>query len=67
MLLNADIRRTIEKEIESLEKSLASGAASDYAHYRELVGMVAGMQRASELAVEVVKQRVEFPDDDDEE
>ena len=44
-------------EIERLKVSLGQGAAEDYAHYRQLVGSIPGLEWARENLTTLIKKR----------
>ena len=44
-------------EIERLKVSLGQGAAEDYAHYRQLVGSIQGLEWSRENLTTLIKKR----------
>jgi hypothetical protein len=44
-------------EIERLKVSLGQGAAEDYAHYRQLVGSIQGLEWSRENLTNLIKKR----------
>jgi hypothetical protein len=38
------LRNKIEEDISSAQRHLGGGAAKDYAHYREVVGLIRGLE-----------------------
>jgi hypothetical protein len=50
---HAELEARINIAVENRSKSIASGAASDYAHYRENVGYILGLQEALKLCDDI--------------
>jgi len=46
------------EEIERLKVSLSNGVAEDFAHYRQLVGSVQGLEWARTNLTEIIKKRM---------
>ena len=44
-------------EIERLKTSLGDGSAEDYAHYRQVVGSIQGLEWARGNLTEIIKKR----------
>lgn len=59
----SDIRKQIQEQIDIQKNSLAYGAASTYSEYQHAVGYVAGLEDALAIAIDVLKQKVEFDDE----
>jgi len=49
----------LQKEIENIKNSLAYGASSDYASYREQVGRIAGIETSINLIKDYLKKYIE--------
>ena len=45
-------------EIERLKTSLGDGSAEDYAHYRQIVGSIQGLEWARTNLTEIIKKRM---------
>lgn len=65
MLISTDIRRGIEEKIKDVKNSLANGAASDYSEYKYLVGYLSGLSGATEIAVDIINQRLKIDNDEE--
>lgn len=50
---HAALEARIKEAVENRSKSIAAGAATDYAHYRENVGYVLGLQDALKLCDDI--------------
>ena len=50
-----DVIQSYNKEIEGLKNSLASGSMEDYAHYRQLVGSISGIEWSRQELTEIIK------------
>lgn len=50
---HSQLERKINEAVENRSRSIASGAASDYAHYKENVGYILGLQEALKLCDEI--------------
>ena len=46
------------EEIERLKVSLSNGVAEDFAHYRQLVGSIQGLEWARTNLTEIIKKRM---------
>jgi hypothetical protein len=57
-----EVRKAIQAQRVQIEQALASGAATDWAAYKRLVGQVEGMNIAEEAVVNALK--TEFRDED---
>ena len=53
------------KEIETLKNSLASGSMEDYAHYRQLVGSISGIEWARQQLTDIIKRRHHADDEEE--
>ena len=54
-----------EAEQASFEQTVISGAAQDYAQYRELCGLIRGLETAKREIKDLAKNYMEDDDDDD--
>ena len=63
MLWN-EIDRVLQKEMQSLKNSLASGSASDYHSYTNAVGRIAGIEWAREEIKHIVNTMI-YEDDEE--
>ncbi len=52
------------EEINRLRISLSQGVAEDYAHYRQIVGSISGIEWARDNLSHILKQRMYKEDDD---
>ena len=52
------------KEIGKLQNSLGDGMAEDYAHYRQVVGSIVGIQWARDNLTSIYKKRLQMEDDE---
>lgn len=59
-----DLDRNIQTDCSQRNISLGAGGAADYARYKELCGINAGMARAVNMAREMLRQ-VELSEDED--
>lgn len=50
------LEEKILQEVDNRSKSIASGGASDYPHYRENVGYITGLQAALALCEEIERE-----------
>lgn len=57
-MLWEEIDRHLQKEIELLKNSLASGAASDYASYMNSVGRISGLEYARAEVKDIVNKMI---------
>jgi len=57
-MLWEEIDRTLQKEIDLIKNSLASGASSDYASYMNSVGRIAGLEWAKSEVKNVVNKMI---------
>lgn len=53
----------IDRQREAIKDSLASGAAKDYAHYRELVGVIRGLDSVRRYVEDLSQSFMETYDD----
>ena len=51
-------------EINKLKTTLSSGSAEDYAHYRQLVGAISGIEWARNNLTSIIKKRIYQEDDE---
>ena len=59
-----EVITTYNKEIETLKNSLASGSMEDYAHYRQLVGSISGIEWSRQQLTEIIKRRQHSDEED---
>ena len=59
-----EVVQEFNDEIQKLRITLASGAAEDYAHYRQLVGSIQGLEWARSNLTEIIKQRTYAADEE---
>jgi hypothetical protein len=57
-MLWEEIDRHLQKEIDLLKNSLASGAASDYASYMNSVGRISGLEYARAEIKDIVNKMI---------
>lgn len=57
-MLWEEIDRHLQKEIELVKNSLASGAASDYASYMNSVGRISGLEYARAEVKNIVNKMI---------
>ena len=60
-----DVIQSYNKEIEGLKNSLASGSIEDYAHYRQLVGSISGIEWSRQQLTDILKRRQYSDDEED--
>ena len=53
-----EVVQEFNQEIERLKASLGDGAAEDFAHYRQLVGSIQGLDWARRNLTEIIKKRM---------
>lgn len=53
----------ITAHIGAVADSLASGAAKDYAEYRDLCGLIRGLETAKREVTDLAQQQMELDDD----
>ena len=53
-----EVVQEFNEEIERLKVSLGDGVAEDFAHYRQLVGSVKGLEGARTNLTEIIKKRM---------
>ena len=53
-----EVVQEFNQEIERLKASLGDGAAEDFAHYRQLVGSIQGLDWARTNLTEIIKKRM---------
>ena len=53
-----------EEKILDLKNSLASGSMEDYAHYRQLVGSINGIEWSRQQLTEIIKRRQHLDEED---
>ncbi|MEE8381494.1 MAG: hypothetical protein V3R78_06435 [Thermodesulfobacteriota bacterium] len=51
-------------EINKLKTTLGNGSAEDYAHYRQLVGAISGIEWARNNLTSIIKKRIYQEDDE---
>jgi len=57
-MLWEEIDKHLQKEIDLLKNSLASGAASDYASYMNSVGRISGLEYAKSEVKNIVNKMI---------
>ena len=60
-----EVIQEFNEEIQRLRLSLGNGTADDYAHYRQLVGSIQGLEWARINLNDIVKKRI-FSEEDEE-
>ena len=60
-----EVITSYNKEIETLKNSLASGSMEDYAHYRQLVGSISGIEWSRQQLTDILKRRHHADDEED--
>jgi hypothetical protein len=63
-MLIEEIHKTLQKEIDAVKNSLASGAASDYHTYMNSVGRISGLEWAK-AEVKNIVNKVMYDDDEE--
>jgi|TARA_A100000172_G_scaffold36331_1_gene22045 hypothetical protein len=53
-----EVVQEFNEEIERLKVSLSNGVAEDFAHYRQLVGSIQGLEWARTNLTEIIKTRM---------
>ena len=53
---HAKLEARINEAVENRAKSIASGAATDYAHYKENVGYILGLQDALKICDDIASE-----------
>jgi thymidylate synthase ThyX len=59
-----EVVQEFNEEIQKLRTTLASGAAEDYSHYRQLVGSIQGLEWARGNLTEIIKKRTYAEDEE---
>lgn len=59
MTLNELLIKELQKEIEAVKNSLAYGGVSDYASYRESVGVIHGIEKSIGIIKEITSKYIE--------
>ena len=59
-----EVIQEVNAEIQKLRITLSSGAAEDYAHYRQLVGSIQGLECARGNLTEIIKKRTYAEDEE---
>ena len=63
-MLIQEIDKILQKEIDAVKNSLASGAASDYASYMNAVGRISGLEWAKAETKNIINKMV-YEDEED--
>lgn len=63
-MLWEEIDRVLQKEIDLIKNSLASGAASDYASYMNSVGRISGLEWSRAEVKNIVNKMI-YEDDEE--
>ena len=58
MNIYEEISQEYDKQIEELKNLLASGSASSYADYRQIVGRIEGIELSKDNLINIVKTRI---------
>ena len=53
-----EVVQGFNSEIERLKTSLGDGSAEDYAHYRQVVGSIQGLEWARNNLTDIIKKRM---------
>ena len=53
-----EVVQGFNSEIERLKTSLGDGSPEDYAHYRQVVGSIQGLEWARNNLTEIIKKRI---------
>jgi len=59
-----EVIQEFNEEIQKLRLTISGGAAEDYAHYRQLVGSIQGLEWARDNLTEIIKKRT-YADDEE--
>ena len=59
-----EVLQSYNKEIDTLKNSLASGSIEDYAHYRQVVGSISGIEWSQQQIKNILK-RIQHSDDEE--
>ena len=51
-------------EINNLRTALSNGSAGDYAHYRQMVGSISGIEWARDNLTNIIKKRMYMEDEE---
>ncbi len=51
-------------EINNLRTALSNGSAEDYAHYRQMVGSISGIEWARDNLTNIIKKRMYMEDEE---
>ena len=57
------LKQKLEEQKESHIEALAAGASKDYAHYRELCGVIRGLQTAQVEIADLVRKLKDIDDE----
>ena len=63
-MLIEEIQKILQKEIDIVKNSLASGAASDYSSYMNAVGRISGLEWANAEVKNIINKMM-YEDGDD--
>jgi len=59
-----EVIQEFNEEIQKLRLTLGSGSAEDYAHYRQVVGSIQGLEWARSNLADILKKRM-YADDEE--
>ena len=59
-----EVVKGFNEEINHLRITLSNGSAEDYAHYRQIVGSITGIEWARDNLTNIVKKRLYMEDEE---
>ena len=59
-----EVIQEFNEEIQKLRLTISGGAAEDYAHYRQLVGSIQGLEWGRSNLTEIIKKRTYAEDEE---
>jgi hypothetical protein len=54
-----EVLKVYDEEIKKLQETLGNGSASDYPHYRQIVGSITSIEWAKQNLKHILKRRME--------
>ena len=54
-----EVLKVYDEEIKKLQETLGNGSASDYPHYRQIVGSITSIEWAEQNLKHILKRRME--------